>query len=100
MELVINTDFPVKPRKTAAKKNKLLALSLEEQSKAIIRTRYPEFGIYLSEITFPQDISSYPIFNYYKISNRVSIETLAFIASLVEPVYEEVRASILCGIRS
>ena len=73
MELVINTDFPVKTSRAATKKNKLLASSIEEQSKALISARHPEFRIYLSEITFPQDISSYPVFNYYKISNRVSI---------------------------
>jgi len=98
MELLINTDFAVKTSRAVAKKNKLLALSLEEQSKALISARYPEFETYLSEITFPQDISSYPVFNYYKISNRVSIETLAFIASLVEPVYEEIRARVLLDI--
>jgi len=98
MELVINTDFPVKPRKTASKKNRLLAFSMEEESKAIIRARSPEFGTYLQDITFPYDISSYPVFNYSKISNKVSSETIEFIASLVEPIYEEVRARILSEI--
>lgn len=98
MELVINTDFPVKPRRTASQKNKLLAFSMEEESKAIIRARYPELGTYLQDIAFPQDVFSYPAFNYYKISNTVSNETIELIASRVEPVYEEVRAKILSEI--
>jgi len=60
-------------------------------ARPAVLARYPEFRIYLSGITFPQDISSSPEFNYYKISNRASGETLAFIASLVEPIYEQVR---------
>ena len=95
MELLSNARLPANVRESAAKKSKLLVRSIEERAKALLRARYPEFEIYLSEITFPQDISSYPEFNYYKISNRVSGETLAFIASLVEPIYEEVRARIL-----